>query len=579
MKDLAGVTIKTNPWKIRKLAELKRENKLHLPDLQRGFVWAPEKVRALHDSLYRQYPVGALLLWKPTWTGPDVPILTRPWDIWPPNAVSNRGEREPHQPVEPGSVFVLDGQQRLTSLFRVIFRSRARGKASADPDLLVALSPDPDWVENPFWLRNRTLLRKMKDGLLIPAEVLFEGVRAGNESMAVQRAIAEWVRSEESLYFDAFNRANAIRNAILESEIVAYEIDAEAEDENVIEIFRRLNEQGVRLRPGDLAVARLTGEMIGFRERAKEALVHSDLVNFVGGEDKEDRIRTGGFVDTDLLVRTALFLATGAVRYRDIEKRGKPKETYGQVDSVWNDACSGIRAGVNRFRAAGIPGGVWLPYRYLLLSPAIAAAKGHDINDPKWLGWAIAASLWGHYAGQAETTAQADAKAAGEGDDDRLLTNVRAQAKRTESIIPEEDDFTENIVRDGGVLLALVTCFVTDQTRSIPSQKFIRPDGGPLDVHHIFPRALLNSYRDADNAYVPDRLGNLTILDRADNEHLQDTPPKVYLAEIPPEVLASHAIPNDPPLWDEQRYPDFCVAREKLLAAKVRTLLQGLGLT
>lgn len=579
MKNLAGVTIKTNPWKIRKLAELKRENKLHLPDLQRGFVWAPERVRALHDSLYRQYPVGALLLWKPTWSGPDVPILTRPWDIWPPNSVTNRGERETHTPVEPGSVFVLDGQQRLTSLFRVIFRSRARGKASPDPDLLVALSPSSDWLDNPFWLRNRTMLRKMKDGLLIPAEVLFEGVRGGNESMAVQRSIAEWVKSEEPLYFDAFNRANAIRNAILESEIVAYEIDAEAEDESVIEIFARLNQQGVRLRPGDLAAARLTGEMSRFRQRAKEALAHPDLTNFVGREDQEDRIRTGGFVDTDLLVRIALFLATGAVRYRDVEKRGKPKETYGQVDAVWDKACSGIRASVSRFRAAGIPDGAWLPYRYLLLAPAIASAKGRDIDDPKWLGWAIAASLWGHYAGQAETTAQADAKAAEDGDVDRLLANVRAQAKRTDSIIPEDDDFTENIVRDGGVLLALIACFVRDNARSIPSQRFIQQDGGPLDIHHIFPRAILNSYPQADNAYVPDRLGNLTILDRGDNEHLQDTPPKEYLRGIPTEVLESHAIPTDASLWNEDRYEEFCLMREGLLANKVKTLLQSLGLT
>ena len=42
---------------------------------------------------------------------------------------------------QPGSLFVLDGQQRLTSIFRVIFRSRIRNKTTPDPDLLVALSP------------------------------------------------------------------------------------------------------------------------------------------------------------------------------------------------------------------------------------------------------------------------------------------------------------------------------------------------------------------------------------------------------------------------------------------------------
>ena len=105
----------------------------------------------------------------------------------------------------------------------------------------------------------------MKDGLLVPAEVLFEGVRGGNESLAVQRALGEWLTPGDELFFAALDRANAIRNSILQAEVIAYEIDADANDDNVIEIFARLNQQGVRLRPGDLAAARLTGQMTNFR--------------------------------------------------------------------------------------------------------------------------------------------------------------------------------------------------------------------------------------------------------------------------------------------------------------------------
>ena len=34
------------PWKVASLASLKRDGRLHLPDLQRGFVWTAERVRA-----------------------------------------------------------------------------------------------------------------------------------------------------------------------------------------------------------------------------------------------------------------------------------------------------------------------------------------------------------------------------------------------------------------------------------------------------------------------------------------------------------------------------------------------------
>src|SRR6185437_14975875 len=107
----------SGPWKIANLAALKRDGRLHLPDLQRGFVWSADRVRALHDSLYRSYPVGALLLWEPQWEG-EAPFSTRAWDICPPDEVTFRGVPEAPRQVVPGSLFVLDGQQRLTSIFR-----------------------------------------------------------------------------------------------------------------------------------------------------------------------------------------------------------------------------------------------------------------------------------------------------------------------------------------------------------------------------------------------------------------------------------------------------------------------------
>src|SRR5215213_6482277 len=315
------LNLKAAPWKIVSLAALKRDGRLHLPDLQRGFVWTADRVRALHDSLYRSYPVGALLLWVPTWEGPEAPFSTRPWDICPPDEVTSRGRPEDAVGVPPGSLFVLDGQQQLTSIFRVIFRSRLRNRTTTDPDLLVALSPHEEWVETPFHLRSKSLARRMKDGLLVPAEVLFEGVRGGNESLAVQRALGEWLTPGDERFFEALDRANAIRNSILQAEVIAYEIDADAGDDNVIEIFARLNQQGVRLRPGDLAAARLTGQMSNFRTRAREVVTLREFRSFSAGEGHEEGTRSGAFVDTDLLIRGALFLGGGGVRYRDAEKK------------------------------------------------------------------------------------------------------------------------------------------------------------------------------------------------------------------------------------------------------------------
>ena len=85
----------------------------------------------------------------------------------------------------------------------------------------------------------------------------------------------------------------------------------------------------MRLRPGDLAAARLTGQMSNFRARARAVLDLPELAGFAVPEGKEQSGRSGSFVDTDLLIRTAMQVSSGVVRYRDAEKqeaRGATRE-------------------------------------------------------------------------------------------------------------------------------------------------------------------------------------------------------------------------------------------------------------
>lgn len=84
-----------------------------IPAIQRDFVWLRPDVRDLFDSLYRGYPVGALLLWK---TNLTVPFKT---------AAVVQTDKSMHQPL-----YLLDGQQRLTSLAWVYRRPGGRWTGS-----------------------------------------------------------------------------------------------------------------------------------------------------------------------------------------------------------------------------------------------------------------------------------------------------------------------------------------------------------------------------------------------------------------------------------------------------------------
>src|SRR5690242_19210641 len=113
-----------------------------LPEFQRGYVWNRDQVRGLMRSLYKGYPVGALLVWETDTAGQAVR-----------GAASAGGTRS----------LLLDGQQRVTTLYGIV-----RGKPPAffdgDPEAFrnlrfnveteafefygpVKMKDDPRWID------------------------------------------------------------------------------------------------------------------------------------------------------------------------------------------------------------------------------------------------------------------------------------------------------------------------------------------------------------------------------------------------------------------------------------------------
>lgn len=49
---------------IRKIISQISNGTIRIPSFQRGFVWEPDDVAFFMDSLYKQYPIGVILLWR-----------------------------------------------------------------------------------------------------------------------------------------------------------------------------------------------------------------------------------------------------------------------------------------------------------------------------------------------------------------------------------------------------------------------------------------------------------------------------------------------------------------------------------
>lgn len=107
---MAGNTFQTNPYDLHKLLEDCHRGILQLPDFQRSWVWDEERIKSLIASVSRAFPVGALMTLD---SGGQVNFKPRPVEGAPDEAKRNA----PHS-------LLLDGQQRMTSLYQVTIRGK-----------------------------------------------------------------------------------------------------------------------------------------------------------------------------------------------------------------------------------------------------------------------------------------------------------------------------------------------------------------------------------------------------------------------------------------------------------------------
>ena len=107
---MAGSTFQTNPYDLNKLLDNCHSGILQLPDFQRSWVWDEDRIKSLIASISRAFPVGALMTLD---SGGQVDFKPRPVEGAPVMA----------RQISPQSL-LLDGQQRMTSLYQVILRGQ-----------------------------------------------------------------------------------------------------------------------------------------------------------------------------------------------------------------------------------------------------------------------------------------------------------------------------------------------------------------------------------------------------------------------------------------------------------------------
>src|SRR5450759_4619150 len=243
----------TNKGLTTYLDELIAKN-YQIPTFQRDVVWEQENVKKLWDSIYKFYPLGSILIWKT-----DLKLQNHR-QIGGHQITDTNFSRTEYQ-------YILDGQQRTTSLLTSLYGGSIESKPGFNPllyvDLTVQIDSDTDdesyrdrflfWSEiddrNGEIRPNTGKKKKFDDGLIVKL------IEIKNNFTTVQTNIfnSEFVNKD----FDhpILAELSKIKGVLDNYRISFIEVKGIKVSE-VCQIFERINQAGKPLNIFDIVVAK-----------------------------------------------------------------------------------------------------------------------------------------------------------------------------------------------------------------------------------------------------------------------------------------------------------------------------------
>lgn len=271
-----------------------------LPDIQRPFVWSTAKIRDLFDSMYRGYPVGTLMFWE---TGAETG--TR-------QIGGGESDRVPQ-------LLVVDGQQRLTSLYAVLTGEEILTKDFVHRRIRIAFNPFEEQFEvtdaairrDPNWIADVTTL--WRDGYRSQVREYFARLEA-----TLDEPLSDEVHDRVEDRIDKVRDLRDFRFQVIE-------LGVGADEEQVAEIFVRINSEGVKLNQADFILTLMSVYWEKGRRQLEEFARACVDPTVTGSSPKNT------FIDPspDQLLRAAVGLAFRRGRLKTVYSilRGKDLET------------------------------------------------------------------------------------------------------------------------------------------------------------------------------------------------------------------------------------------------------------
>lgn len=558
------------------LEELRNCN-YQIPTFQRDVVWQQENVKKLWDSIYKFYPLGSILVWKT-----DVQLHNHRQIGG--HVIDNENfDRAEYQ-------YLLDGQQRTTSLLTSLFGGKIEGRDDFNPSLYVDLTITNDeetddesykkrflyWSEiddkDGKYVRNTSQMKKFKEGLIVKL------LDIKNNFEHVQETIVNHPEVAQQYNHRYWAELRTIQQVLLNYRISFIELKGIKVSE-VCQIFERINQAGKPLEIFDIVVAKT------YRPKTlnDEGFYLRELIDNFKTKNASRFMQIDYF---DYLQIIAILIRENILNsgVRNITPTYLNNIKSEEIEFIWQKAQNAMLKTFDFFEnTLNIKSPSLIPYRYFYLTLAVYFYNNEKPNYDflKKYFWYMSF----HSKDLLSNTSNINEHIA-------LLNNEKLNGKYSfERFLIDKDSLRKSSYSSKGRLSRAILALYayndpkdwkyTDRKVNVENLFF---STDKPNLHHIFPLNYIAKNK-GENSLDENSLMNIAYLTQITNLEISDKNPLQYMQNYINEkgfknVVDSHYLPSNILEWVTledmpiNALDEFIEARIELIIDELRKLLE-----
>lgn len=487
---------------------------LGIPEIQRDYVWKESQAVDLVDSMYKQYPVGMILLWKPT----TLPKL-------------RNGNKNPNY-------LILDGQQRITTLEKIF-----SGKIKVLFD-----------VKNETFYKQTSPL--LKNSNLVSVKDIFK------DPFTVYQSVEDKIELDKPLILERITLVKDIGK--YDFPVMIMNTD---NYEEITESFIRLNSKGTILRSTELAMAKLAFHWPGsIIDKFDIAIDEFESIGF--------NFTPSFLMKCFLAVAHGKSSTHNNLNKVWAMKEEELSNTWNEAKKSIEKSINFLKnnAGIESKKWMKSENTI------ITLSFFFFKKSGKKITEVEIKGllfWFFVTSIFGRYSSKV-LLVDKDIKALNESGSlhklyDNLKHDISSFTVTTDMLRGAyyQSKFLPllfTIIKNNGASDWFTGISLSSESVGYQSQ---------VQQHHIFPVSYMkkHGYLGREKTAQVNDLTNIVFLSQEANIKIFDNDPEKYLHNIDRKRLEDQFVPIYGEMWKADRYIDFCQERRKLICNAINNYL------